>query len=118
MTRTFILLAPLFLAAPAWAGAANGTLKCADAKKAMTVEGEIPGDLTEFTLTVSAGGKSDKKGGPIFRLYALPNTVKSKKGAHRALDATFKAVLEGSDPASPNGWLQGTPLSCTYSYSI
>lgn len=146
-TAALLSLTLLLIPLCAQAGSANGTLTCKNAKKKITLQGEIPGDHAEFDLTLTVGKKSlswsDKgstlvifnelrkkvltldvaqKEGPPVRLFALPETVKTTTGKHRAIDATFKATLNAPNPAKPKAWgpdaLQGVTLKCTYSYSI
>ena len=138
----------LFVAQTATAGSANGTLVCVNKKKGIVLEGDIPGDHAEFTLSLKLGSKelkwSDKKhslvifnelkkkvftmeatwkGGPPLRLYALPGNVKTKGGKHGAIDSRFTAVLDAPHPDRPDQWMVGKrlydiQLTCTYNYSI
>src|SRR5262245_54273536 len=49
-----ILLSLVTLSAPAFAGAANATLKC-QSQDGLKIEGSVPGDFDEFNLTLSKG---------------------------------------------------------------
>lgn len=121
-TNLFVSLLLLFCTGFAIAGADNATLDCvstAAKDSKIWLEGSIPGDLAEFSLTLRSGGAevtmsdaSDtikvidnfknsvfilsvtrKKGNALF-LYALPATMTHKAGPNGGMDAHFAAVLE------------------------
>lgn len=116
------LLAPT----TAHAGAANAELSCTGKKKtdSFSLKGEIPGDFSEFALTMKMGKASDNyddtkqmivvfndfrskvfafavmsnKGEEVIKLYATPKTIKVKSGSHGEMDVRFQGTLSGRRP--------------------
>lgn len=137
-------------ASPVHAGADNASLSCQSSAsdKKVRLEGEIPGDFTEFSLTLARDTRSvefsdakdqvfvvenfargvftlvvaSKEKGDVY-LYALPRTVKARRRPD-GVAATFDAVLMSApDPAragaaTADSYLHNVKLRCTYVYAI
>lgn len=148
LAGTLLILLP----GKAGMGAANAQLECrsVDSKTGtLTLKGSIPGDFAEFRLELeNKQGKvvmSDAQDnihviedfkrqvftmtvarvdGPDLQLYAIPNTIKVRRGANRLVDASFDAILleapkpEYDGPVDSESVLRGIKMRCTYKYSI
>ena len=125
-----LVVANMLLARTAAAGATQVGLSCRSKDGALAIEGSVPGDAAEFSVTLTVQGrrldlrsddgltitsfdfiddsvfafsiKPPQSYAPYLRLYALPKTM-TRKGSKRAnqVTAKFDAMLQASNPSAP-----------------
>ncbi len=90
MTKMIVAALAMLISAQAFAGASNTSLDCSNKDGSVSLSGDVPGDFTEFTLTVTQG-KGDKKK-EFMKLYSVTNqtTYKTEENARLVIFEDLK----------------------------